>query len=81
MPLTLSNSVNYSTEGTPMLIADGASARHWTGRNYDGSGVIIEYGGRGVDKLPKEFAQTKKPTGPALSPLTQPLGRWYSAKS
>ena len=71
MPLKLSNIVKYSTEGAPMLVGDVASSQHWRGRNHDENGIVVEYGGRGVDKLPKEFAQTKKPTGKRQKAFTE----------
>lgn len=53
--------VEYATEGAPMLLADTTSAAHWRGREDDGSGVVVEFMGQGVEKLPKEMLQTSKP--------------------
>ena len=50
----------YRTEGGPLLIADAASAAHWAGSHDDGSGVLVEYMGQDVLKLPKDLLQTSK---------------------
>lgn len=50
-----------ATERTPLLIASPERAQHWRGRLDDGTGITIEYGGKGVEKLPARFAQGKKP--------------------
>jgi hypothetical protein len=55
--------LKYSNEGAPMLIGDISSAKHWAGREYDGSGVIVSYWGQQLETLPKEFALTTKKGG------------------
>src|SRR5687767_1783112 len=50
----------YATEGAPLLIADLPAASQWRGREDDGSGVVVEYMGRGMEKLPAPWG-VKKP--------------------
>src|SRR5262245_60434129 len=52
--------LEYHTEGGLLLIADAASAAHWAGMQDDGSGVLVEYMGQDVLKLPKGLLQTTK---------------------
>lgn len=53
--------VEYATEGAPLLVTDVRSAAHWRGREDDGSGVVVEFMGQGVETLPKALLQTAKP--------------------
>jgi hypothetical protein len=61
--MTFPFTVEYSTEGAPLLIGDLAAATYWNGRQYDGGGITLEYFGRGLETMPKEFAQTTKQGG------------------
>jgi hypothetical protein len=56
-PFTL----EYQTEGAPLLIADVPSFAHWTGTDDDGSGVVVDYVAANFERLPKEFKTTKSP--------------------
>jgi hypothetical protein len=53
--------IEYGTEGAPLLIADAQSFAHWTGNDHDGSPITVEYVSDNFDGLPKEFKVTKTP--------------------
>lgn len=50
----------YTTEGAPLLIGDLTSIDSWRGSEPDTKGIIVEYMGRGVDKLPNELLQVRQ---------------------
>jgi hypothetical protein len=55
-------SIEFATEGGPMLVADATHARHWRGGEDDGSGVVVTFWAEGLAKLPKKFSQAKLKT-------------------
>jgi hypothetical protein len=61
--MNFADPIRYSTPGAPLLIANAADARHWQGGESDGSGVVVEYWGEGIEKLPKEFSAPVKKNG------------------
>src|SRR4051794_14134379 len=50
--------IEYATDGAPLLIADLPSAAQWRGREDDHCGVVVEFMGAGVEKLPRELLRT-----------------------
>jgi len=55
--------IEFATEGAPLVVGDVEHVQHWTGRHENGGGITIIYGGIGLEKFPKELAQTAKVGG------------------
>ncbi len=61
--MSFSPAIEFATEGAPLMVGDVEHVQHWTGRHDNGGGVTILYGGIGLEKFPKELAQTAKVGG------------------
>jgi hypothetical protein len=55
--------LTFNSSGGPLIIADAANLRHWTGREPDDKGVTVSYWGQGLEALPQEFSVTKAKGG------------------
>jgi len=61
--MSFSPAIEFATEGAPLVVGDVEHVQHWTGRHDNGGGITIIYGGIGLEKFPKELAQTAKVGG------------------
>ena len=70
---------DYSTEGAPLFIGDLPRAAAWRGTEDDGSGVIVEYMGLGIERLPKPLA-AKRPGRQSRAFPTMAQARAFEAQ-
>jgi hypothetical protein len=53
--------IEYGTEGAPLMIADAKAWAQWTGSEHDGSPITVEYMSDNFKDLPKDLKVTKSP--------------------